>query len=127
MGKRIQANQLAATVMKELEEYADVVTEDVKTAVKNAGDTAKKEIAASAPRDTGAYAGSWAVKKTKENDRMLEVTVHSRNRYQIAHLLEFGHAKRNGGRVAARPHIANAEQNAIEQLERDIERSLKRG
>ena len=57
----------------------------------------------------------------------LQVTVHSRNRYQLAHLLEHGHAKRGGGRVAARPHIAAAEESGIEQLEREIERSLTNG
>lgn len=127
MGKRIQAGQLAAAVMERLTDYADVITEDMKTAVKNAGDMAKKEISSSAPKDSGAYARSWTVKKTKESTSALEVTVHSRNRYQIAHLLEHGHAKRGGGRVAARPHIASAEEKAAEQLELEIERSLRHG
>lgn len=127
MGRRIQAGQLADAVMKELEEYADFVSEEMKAAVKNAGDTARKEIKASAPQNIGAYAKSWAVKKTKESSSAVEVTVYSRNRYQLAHLLEHGHAKRNGGRVAARPHIAQAEETAVEQLEREIERSLRHG
>lgn len=127
MSRRIRADQLAEAVMKEMEDYADTVAADVKAAVNKAGNTAKKEISSSAPRDTGAYAKSWAVKKTKETAMSLEVTVHSRNRYQLAHLLEFGHAKRGGGRVAARPHIAAAEQTAMEQLERDIERSIRHG
>ena len=111
--------------MEQLNEYAELATEDMKEAVKKAGTTVRKDIEASAPRDTGDYAKSWALKTTKESSNALQVTVHSRNRYQIAHLLEHGHAKRGGGR--ARPHIAAAEEAGIEQLEREIERSLTNG
>lgn len=73
------------------------------------------------------YAKSWTVKNTKETANSLEVTVHSKNRYQLAHLLEHGHAKRGGGRVAGKAHIAPAEENAICQLEEELERSLQNG
>lgn len=127
MSSRIQIDQLAATVMKELEEYADTTTDGVKAAVKKAANTVKKEISATAPVRTGKYAKSWATKTTAESSHALEITVHSRNRYQLAHLLEHGHAKRGGGRVAARPHIAAAEEHGIEELEREIERSIRNG
>ena len=124
MGRRVSVDSMADAIMEGLTEYADLATEDMKKAVRKAGNTARKEIAANAPKDTGAYQKSWSVKTTKESANALEVTVHSKNRYQLAHLLEHGHAKRNGGRVSARPHIAPAEQTAAEQLEREIEKSL---
>ena len=127
MGRKIPISQLSTAVMEQLTEYAELATEDMKEAVKKAGTTVRKDIEASAPRDTGDYAKSWVVKTTKESSNTLQVTVHSRNRYQIAHLLEHGHAKRGGGRVAARPHIADTEEAGIEQLEREIERSLTNG
>lgn len=114
-------------VMKELAEYADLATVDMKAAVKKAGNTVKKQIQSTAPKDTGAYSKSWSMKNTKETSKSLEVTVYSRNRYQLAHLLEFGHAKRGGGRVAGRSHIAPAEEVGIKELESEIERCLKNG
>ena len=127
MANSIRIDHLASEVMKGLTEYADLATDDMKKAVKKAGTTVRKEIEANAPKNKGTYAKSWSVKTTKESSSALQVTVHSKNRYQIAHLLEHGHAKRGGGRVAARPHIAPAEELAAEQLEQDIERSLSNG
>ena len=127
MATRVSVDGLAEAVMKELNDYAKAATEDVKKAVKKAGDSVKKDIQANAPKDTGAYAKSWSVKNMKETSHSLEVTVYSRNRYQLAHLLEFGHAKRGGGRVPGRAHIAPAEEAGIRQLEAEIERCLRNG
>ena len=122
---RVKIDQMAHVIMEGLQEYADLATDDLKKAVKKAGDEAKKDIQANAPVKTGAYKKSWTVKTTKETSNAMEVVVHSRNRYQLAHLLEFGHAKRGGGRTKAIPHIAPAEQRAAEILEREVEAALK--
>ena len=127
MGRKVNVDQLAEAVMHELEDYANTTTDGVKAAVKKAADTVKKEISATAPVRTGKYAKSWSTKKTKESSTELEITVYSPSRYMIAHLLEHGHAKRGGGRVAARPHIAAAEQDGIQELETEIERSIRNG
>ena len=124
MSEKCTIDNLAKTIMEGLQEYADVASEDVKTAVRKAGKNVKAEISANAPKRTGAYAKSWAVKTQKETANSLEVVVHSKNRYQIAHLLEHGHAKRGGGRVAGIPHIAPAEEKAVKQLEEDIVKKL---
>ncbi len=121
---RVTINNMAAAIMEGLNEYADLATDDLKAAVKKAGTTARKEIQANAPSDTGSYAKSWSVKNTKETSNTLEVTVYSRNRYQLAHLLEHGHAKRGGGRVNGKSHIAPAEEVVISELEQEITRKL---
>ncbi len=126
MGKTIPVDQLASEVMSGLEEYAELATDVLKKEIQEAGKTAKKQIEATSPRKTGRYAKSWAVKKVSETSNSLEVTVHSKNRYMLTHLLENGHAKRGGGRVAAIPHIAPAEELAVQSLEKNIERELGR-
>lgn len=125
MGKTIPVDQLASEVMKGLEEYAELTTEVVKKEVQETGKAVKKQIESTAPRKSGRYAKSWAVKKTAETSNSLEVTVHSRNRYMLTHLLENGHAKRGGGRVRAIPHIGPAEEMGIKELETRIERALQ--
>lgn len=127
MNEKVSVDELASKVMEGLQEYVDLTSEVVKEAVKDAGKTVKKEISDNAPKDTGAYKKSWTVKQTKETSNSLTVVVHSKNRYQLAHLLENGHAKRNGGRTAAIPHIKPAEDVGIKQLEDDIERKIKNG
>lgn len=127
MGDRISVGQMAETVMKGLAEYAELAAGDMKKAVKKAGAAVRKEIQENAPKDSGSYAKSWASKAAKETANTLEIMVYSKNRYQLAHLLEFGHAKRGGGRVPGKSHIAPAEENGIRQLEAEIERSLGNG
>jgi hypothetical protein len=127
MGRTVRIDDLANVVMEGLQEYADLATDSMKAAVKKAGNTVKTDITANAPERTGRYAKSWRAKTTKESATALEVTVYSPTRYMLAHLLEHGHAKRGGGRVAAIPHIAPAEQRGAEELEREIERSLRHG
>ena len=123
----IKIDDLAKEVMRGLDEYADVTTEQVKKAVRKAGNTVRREIQENAPKNTGDYAKSWAVKKVRESSHTLELVVHSKNRYQLTHLLEFGHCLRNGGRTRAVPHIAPAEEKGIEQLEKMIERDIRNG
>ena len=117
-------DDLADEIMAGLQEYAELADDGMKNAVKKTATTVKKEIAANAPKDSGAYGKSWTAKKVKENSHTLQMTVHSKNRYQLAHLLEKGHAKRNGGRIQGKPHIATAEEHGAELLESLITEEL---
>lgn len=117
-------DDLADEIIAGLQEYAELADDAMKKAVKKTATTVKKEIAANAPKNTGDYGKSWTAKRIKENSHTLQMTVHSKNRYQLAHLLEKGHAKRNGGRVQGKPHIAPAEEHGAELLESLITEEL---
>ncbi len=117
-------DDIAIEIMKGLMEYSELADTEMKKAVRKTAAAVKNDISANAPKKTGRYKKSWAAKKVKESSHTLEMTVHSKDRYQIAHLLEHGHAKRGGGRVAAIPHIAPAEQHGEEMLTHLIEEAL---
>ena len=127
MSRTVSIDEMDNAIMDELEKYADLAADELKAAVKEKAASVRKDIQAGAPVDTGKYKKSWSVKNVREDSESIELVVHSRNRYQIAHLLEHGHAKRGGGRVAAKPHIASAEQRGNEKLVQTIEQKLKGG
>lgn len=129
--KTIKPSELDKAVKDILAEYGDNVTEGVKAAVKRVAKIANKETKAGSNVKTGAYKKGWAVKEEAIDRLQTTAIVHNRTRYQLAHLLEKGHALRRGGRtygsVKAFPHIEKAEKNAIMNLEKAVEQIAKEG
>ena len=125
--QNVSVDEVAITISKALEEYRDLSADELKKACKRAAKTVREEIQSNAPRRTGKYAKSWTVRTVSETSGGVELIVHSKDRYMIAHLLENGHAKRGGGRVRAIPHIKPAEEKGIKQLEDDITKALQKG
>lgn len=125
MSRTVSVDELASAINEGLQEYAALAASGVKSAVRKSARTVKEQIEAGAPTRTGHYKSSWVATKQEESSQSLQMVVHSKDRYQLAHLLENGHAKRGGGRVAGRPHIAPAEQMGEELLQSLIEKALK--
>lgn len=127
MSRNVSVNDMSDAIMAELEKYAGLAADELKDAVKKTAASVRKDIQSGAPVDTGKYKKSWSVKNMHEDSESIDLVVHSRNRYQLAHLLEHGHVKRGGGRVLAQPHIAAAEDRGNEKLVQTIEQKLKGG
>ena len=124
MSDTVSVDQLANAINAAHQEYATLAASDMKKCIADAGKTIRKEIRSHAPKESGQYGKNWRVKKMAEDSQTVEYIVYSPKRYFLAHLLEHGHAKRNGGRVSARPHIAPAEETGEEKLIQDLERAL---
>ena len=138
MARTVKINDLGEAVSKILKEYGDNVTEGTKKAVLEVATIAKQETQAASPFKPGKpsyhgkhYRSGWVVREEVFDRFRSDAIVHNRTRYQLAHLLEKGHALRHGGRtigsVGARVHIAPAEQNAIKNLEEAIEKIAQQG
>lgn len=114
-------NTAGAAIAEALAEYDQEIADETKRitdeVAKEAVDTLKK----SSPKLTGSYRKGWRKKQSYADKRTKRNTVYNETDYQLTHLLEYGHASRNGGRVRAIQHIAPVEQAAIEALQERIE------
>ncbi|WP_026664839.1 HK97 gp10 family phage protein [Butyrivibrio sp. FC2001] len=128
--QKVQVNGLANAIAEDLKEYEKLATQEVKKDVKDTAKFVKKRIQDKAPvradgkGKPGSYKKSWRTKTTKEDSTSIEVTVYSPSQYMLTHLLENGHAKVNGGRTRAFPHIKPAEAEGEKDIMARINRSL---
>ena len=121
------AIDLAAEIEKAMKEQIDLANDVVNNAVDKVTKETVNDLKSSSPRKSGKYAGGWGKKEGQTATRSKSSVVWNEKHYRLTHLLEFGHAKVNGGRVAAKPHIAAAEQKAIKNFEDELRRGIESG
>lgn len=112
----ININRLSREIIDVLATYTDEISDIVDKTCKEVAQNTAKELRRTSPKQSGDYAASWKVKKIKKG----EYTVYNQKHYRLTHLLENGHAKRNGGRTRAFKHIEPAQEKAAEELIRKL-------
>lgn len=124
MSKAIKVDSLAKEIEKALENYSDDISEVVEKVSNEVGKEAVEEIQQTSPKKRGSYAKGWKLKKDKLGKSKYSVKIHNKTDYQLTHLLEFGHATRNGKRTKAIPHIRPVEQKYSEKYEQELKRKI---
>lgn len=129
MAKKTPIDKLSNDISKILAEYGDEVKENVAEIsveiAKKGAQALKSNSKQMFPNGTGLYASGWSVETSGKVHRQVSWSNIIYNKYPgMPHLLENGHAKRGGGRVAGRAHIAPVEQELIEQYTREITEKL---
>lgn len=121
---KVPVDRLADAVQKVLRDYAQDVDKDINDltrAIGKKGAQAVKQASAGA-FGGGAYSKSWT--STLETSRFGSTAVIHSKKPGLPHLLENGHAKRNGGRVSGRSHIAPVEEKLVEEFQKAVEQAL---
>lgn len=118
---RIKYTQLANEIISAVGEYTDEVEEGLKEAKIKVSKKTVQRLKKTSPKRFGEYAKAWRVTEVGTAQVIHVAAPH----YRRAHLLEKGHAKRGGGRVSGQPHIAPAEEEAIKDYEREVEKVIK--
>ena len=104
--RTVKPADLKAAVDDILGDYFEDVAEASDIAVtKTAEEAVSKLKSAHAGFNDKKYSKGWTKKITKHR-LYSEAVVYNKTQGHLTHLLEFGHAKRNGGRARAFPHIA---------------------
>lgn len=117
---------LQAQVEELLDQYGKQCSEVVNEAVHEVSKEALKKLKKESPKRTGLYKKGWKVKKNDDKFAANDILYGKEaSTYAIAHLLEHGHATRNGGRTAPIPHVKNVEEWAHKALIDTVEKKLK--
>lgn len=122
--RAIDADQFALAIGEILSDVERGVDESVMPAVRKGlrvGVKVEKELA---PVLSGRYkSGITSTTRKKGNETYGEIG--NKKSPGLAHLLEKGHARTGGGRVAERRHIAPAAERAFQAFEEELDKRIE--
>lgn len=108
--------------------YSDRLCRAIGETIDEEAKAAVDELKVTSPRrkkNGGSYAKNWRA-QTFNGRTYTEAEIYNRE-YSLTHLLENGHASRNGGRVDPRVHIAPVEEAAVDHVVKKIEQLIENG
>ena len=130
MSNSIKPEELQKVLKEYLDDYVEDIEEGVEETTDNLTKEAVKELKQTSPRGHGSrknpYYKGWSRQKNKKLKGKYTVKIHNKTNYQLTHLLEFGHATRNGRRTKAIPHIRPLEEKYNKLYEEKITTVIRR-
>lgn len=130
MSNTIKPEKLEKELMNCLVNYKEDIEDDVKEVTNSIVKEAVKEIKEVSPRGKGnrktSYHKGWTKQRGKQNKGTYTVKIYNKTNYQLTHLLEFGHATRNGGMTKAIPHVRPVEEKYNDKYEKTLTTVIRR-
>lgn len=104
-----------------LYEEAEKIAKDGVQELKNTSPVNKKNT-----KNKGRYKRGWRM-EIERGFGSVEATIYNKTDYQLTHLLEHPHLKRNGGVTTPQVHIAPVEERCIKDFEEKLTRKIEAG
>lgn len=101
-----------------LKDYSNAIYDEIKQASINIAKSGATKLKQTSPKKTGKYRKGWRVKTYEGIYNIMNVIYNSTN-WQLTHLLEHPHLKRNGGKTTPKIHIYPVEQECIKEFEKE--------
>lgn len=130
MNKTVSIDQLANEIEKDLTLYHKSIVEGINTEAKKSMSDLVKRTKATAPvgHRKKHYRDNITSKKLSETDRGVTYVWYVKGSdYRLTHLLENGHALRNGGRVEGTHFVEKASDPILAEFKEKIEAIIKNG
>ena len=118
---KVTAENLAAYIKEQLEEYAGDIQENVAEATHKVALAGVRALRAESPGSR--YPSGWRTWSETTRLQQKEIIYNSKLP-GLPHLLEHGHAKRNGGRTRAIVHIQPVEDELIKSFEEEVAKAI---
>lgn len=126
MANNIRIDYLANAIVRAVQEYTEEVSEAIDVTVDKTAKECTEEIKVNSKFRTGNYSKGWKIVKDKKRGSNKNI-IWNPTHYRLVHLLEKGHAKRGGGRVAGIAHVGPAEQKYVAKLQVRIGEIIRNG
>lgn len=125
MPKKVTTDTLADSIRDILEEYGDEVKgslDEITKKIAQKGQQAIKNESKSKFNGKRYWKG-WKV-DLQVGRLGTKATIYNESLPGLPHLLEYGHAKRGGGRVQGTVHIAPVEEQLVNEFEKQVRSKL---
>lgn len=118
----ISANSVETVINEYLKEYGDVVHRANEQAIRKVAKDVTKDL-----KKAGDFGGTGAFRKSigveiQETRIGIDAVIGAKKPYyRLTHLLEFGHAKQNGGRTKAFNFVAPINDTVFDRYRKELE------
>ena len=124
------SDNLQSAVASVLQEFEESVTESVQRVTNEVAKEGLSKVKAASPVSgkspkSSAYKSGWT-KKVVTNRMGASAIIYNGKYPGLVHLLEKGHALRNGGRSTAFPHVAPVEEWMNSELQKRIKEAIQK-